>query len=436
MLSLCASWPTAVVSGCADGTARLLRPSDGGLLASLPCGSPVTCVAVAHCHSTDGERRAASGALPVVLAACRDGSVRAFALSGGSPFAAACVAVYGPVGAVPDEDGGDIEGKKKPSGALTAGPAKALAAVAASPDGMRLAAAGWDGEVRIWDGRAAAAAAAGGFASSAAAAHAEAAAAVAASAASHGAGDAAGAAGAPSKRRRRAEAAAAAVAAAAAAPHEPLAPRAPISTLSGHSGCVASLCWPSPSTLVSGGWDHSVRIWDATTGSVSHRLNQGASKAVYCVDARLGFGGGEAAPLVAFCGAERAVRVWDPRTPGATTAAISLTSHASFVSAVAWCPWEEHRLLSCGHDGALKVWDVRAAMPLHTARPGATKGGKSGAAAKGGATVAGEPGAPDRLLAATWVRGTEAGGGAASRRVVTGGEAGVVHILGARPLVA
>ena len=36
------------------------------------------------------------------------------------------------------------------------------------------------------------------------------------------------------------------------------------------------------------------------------------------------------------------------------------------MTAVRWCPWAEHRLLSTSHDGSLKVWDVRGAVPLHS----------------------------------------------------------------------
>lgn len=67
----------------------------------------------------------------------------------------------------------------------------------------------------------------------------------------------------------------------------------------------------------------------------------------------------------AFGGADKAVRVWDPRA-SSTVATLSLLSHTSWVTAVRWCPWNENLLLSASHDGTLKVWDARGKVPLHT----------------------------------------------------------------------
>ena len=89
-------------------------------------------------------------------------------------------------------------------------------------------------------------------------------------------------------------------------------------------------------------------------------LNAGGAKAIHCLSVRLG-----GPPLLAFGGADRAVRGWDPRA-SSTVASFALSSHTAWVSAVAWCPWSEHRLLSASYDGSVKVWDVRGKVPLHT----------------------------------------------------------------------
>ena len=106
------------------------------------------------------------------------------------------------------------------------------------------------------------------------------------------------------------------------------------------------------------------------------------------------------------------MRCWDPRS-SSTVATLSLApSHAGWVAAVRWCPWAEHQLLSAGHDGALKLWDVRAAVPLHTT-----------------------PASEDKLLAADWWRAPP-GEGAAGRRVACGGADGQLHVYAARPQLA
>jgi WD40 repeat protein len=50
-----------------------------------------------------------------------------------------------------------------------------------------------------------------------------------------------------------------------------------------------------------------VRKWDITTGAATDTYN--GSHAVYCMAAA------RDQPLVAFGGAEKALRLWDPRTP-------------------------------------------------------------------------------------------------------------------------
>ncbi len=46
----------------------------------------------------------------------------------------------------------------------------------------------------------------------------------------------------------------------------------PLLTMSGHTECISSVQWMSSNDIVSGSWDHSVRIWDLTTGVNKHTL--------------------------------------------------------------------------------------------------------------------------------------------------------------------
>ena len=149
---------------------------------------------------------------------------------------------------------------------------------------------------------------------------------------------------------------------------------APAAQFAGHSGSVAALCWPDAGTLYSGGWDHTLRCWDVEKGASWAVLNDGASKSVFSLDVRPG-----ATQLIAFAGAEKAVRVWDARGKD-TVAQTVLTAHAGWVACVRWCPWHDQQLLSAGQDGTLKLWDLRGSAPVHSVE--VAPGGGEGEAAK------------------------------------------------------
>ena len=48
-------------------------------------------------------------------------------------------------------------------------------------------------------------------------------------------------------------------------------------------------------------------------------------------------------------------------------------SHTDWVAALAWHPASPHALASASYDGSVKLWDLRAAIPLHTLQGHADK---------------------------------------------------------------
>ncbi len=131
--------------------------------------------------------------------------------------------------------------------------------------------------------------------------------------------------------------------------------------LEGHLHCVASVAWPEEDTLFSGGWDHSVRRYDVAASINTDTYN--GSKAVYAVAVAPGSG----AHVVAFAGSDRALRLWDVRArSGEALSVKAYASHGGWVSALAWSPESQHHLASASHDGSVKMWDVRCAVPLAT----------------------------------------------------------------------
>jgi ribosome biogenesis protein YTM1 len=299
-----------LASGSYDGMVRLWRR--GGCVASWAAHrGPVQAVAAAASTRGDG---------PLLLTAGNDGTARlwrgmaAAADSGAAPAAVAQLK----------------------------GHTDTVQAAAAAPDGALFVTGGWDSRLLLWR--------CGDALLEAAEAAAEA-----------GGGVDAAAGGARKKQRAASGAAV------------PQLEEAPQGELKGHSQCVSGLAWPAegarqlvaphesgrislgsiasclppagvtPSslhppplapagTLVSASWDHSVRLWDVASGTERDVLHH--NKAVYCVAAAPGGAG-----LVAFGGAERALRLWDPRArTGEGLALRACASHAGWISALAWHP--------------------------------------------------------------------------------------------------
>ncbi|KAJ3407679.1 WD repeat-containing protein 12 [Chytridiales sp. JEL 0842] len=176
----------------------------------------------------------------------------------------------------------------------------------------------------------------------------------------------------PSKRKRLQDA--------------PVPIKRPISTLDSHVGAVSAVVFnkdsASSSTLYTGGWDHSVRVWDTATSSLTHAM--GCDKVILSLDQSPLNG------LLATSHTDPTLRLWDPRTASGLVVKLKLTSHTGWVPALSWSPSNPFCLVSCGHDSKLKVWDIRSRTPLHSSKVD-KNGGK--------------------LLACQWFGGVVASGG-------------------------
>lgn len=143
----------------------------------------------------------------------------------------------------------------------------------------------------------------------------------------------------------------------------------PTAALSGHVHCVSAVCWPAADTIYSGGWDHSVRRYDVEARTNTDTYN--GSKAVYAVAAPQSQSQADdnssssTSSIVAFGGADRVLRVWDTRgTAGEGLAVKAYAAHEGWISSLAWRPDSSYHVATGGHDGAVKLWDIRTAVPL------------------------------------------------------------------------
>jgi WD40 repeat protein/Flp pilus assembly protein TadD len=120
-----------------------------------------------------------------------------------------------------------------------------------------------------------------------------------------------------------------------------------VGALRGHAAKVSGLAFsPDSLLLASGGWDGEVRLWRADNGAPQATLKGH-------VDRVTGVVFGPDGQWLASCGGDGTVRLW--AADGRPVAVLS--GHQGPVHAVAISP-DGQRLASCGRDGTVRVWDA------------------------------------------------------------------------------
>jgi ribosome biogenesis protein YTM1 len=133
--------------------------------------------------------------------------------------------------------------------------------------------------------------------------------------------------------------------------------KASISLLEGHTGTVSCLSLLE-NQLVSGGFDHSLRLWDLETSSNVSTLN--------CETVILSLKASKESGLIVSGHSDNLIRIWDPRSKEGLVNKMKFKGHSNWSSAVAWSDANLFLFASASYDGVLKMWDMRSSVPLYS----------------------------------------------------------------------
>jgi ribosome biogenesis protein YTM1 len=122
-----------------------------------------------------------------------------------------------------------------------------------------------------------------------------------------------------------------------------------------------------PKQLITGSWDHSIKVWDIERQDNISTIN--GQRVVTCLDTSYHTSG-----IVVTGHPDCTIRLWDTRTSLNKDASSTVSdttfrpSHKEWVSDVKWSPTNPYQIVSTSYDGTMKLWDIRTSLPLYTIR--------------------------------------------------------------------
>ncbi|KAF7932017.1 uncharacterized protein EAE97_009038 [Botrytis byssoidea] len=132
--------------------------------------------------------------------------------------------------------------------------------------------------------------------------------------------------------------------------------RGPLSLMDCHNGPATAVIFNphDPTVAYSASQDHTIKTLDITTSSIVDTRT--LLNPILSLSALPGIGH----QIIAAGTTARHIALIDPRASAATTQAMTLRGHTNFISSIFADPDSNYGLVSAGHDGTCRVWDLRS----------------------------------------------------------------------------
>lgn len=127
--------------------------------------------------------------------------------------------------------------------------------------------------------------------------------------------------------------------------------KTPKMTLQGHRECVSAVQWMDNDTILTGSWDHTIKVWDLHLEGIKTEIS--GNKPFFDVDYS------HLNNLIIAASADKNLRIYDPRLKGGNIIRNTYLGHSKWIQAVTWSTEEEFLFVSGSYDNEIKLWDHR-----------------------------------------------------------------------------
>lgn len=128
--------------------------------------------------------------------------------------------------------------------------------------------------------------------------------------------------------------------------------RTPIMTLQGHRENVSSVQWMDSQTVLTGSWDHTIKIWDLNLEGIKSEIT--GNKSFFDISYSKLNG------LIITAAPDKNLRLYDPKSNQGAVIKNTYLGHTKWIQTVTWSTDDEYMFISGSYDHQVKLWDYRS----------------------------------------------------------------------------
>lgn len=128
--------------------------------------------------------------------------------------------------------------------------------------------------------------------------------------------------------------------------------KTPKMTLQGHRESVSAVQWMDNETIVTGSYDHTIKVWDLHLEGIKTEIS--GNKAFFDINYS------PLNNLIIAASADKNLRIYDTRLKGGNVVRNTYLGHTKWIQTVTWSTDDQFLFTSGSYDNQVKLWDHRS----------------------------------------------------------------------------